>query len=76
MELEVITPQEDLYIEVVSLHPKDAILSCPPGPTTRMWKLPYGVFPGQGLYCQWSPINGRKIDYDKETCQNLHVADA
>lgn len=76
MELEVITPQEDLNIEVVSLHPKDAVLACPTGLTTRMWKLPYGVFPGQGLYCQWRPINDVGVDSGEEICQASNVADA
>lgn len=71
MELVVITPQADLSVEVISLHPKDAIPLPPLNDNfSRKWILPYGVIPGQGLYCQWRPGSLVKIDESNKKCQD------
>jgi hypothetical protein len=68
MDVTAYVPNRDYVIELVSMHPDDAVAETISDPQRRRrWHLKQAIFPGQGVCYQWYP---RKPDNCRSALQN------
>jgi hypothetical protein len=61
MSITILTPRKDFGVDVVSMHPEDAILMRPRNGFSRTWQSRHPIFPGQDVSYQWYPIDAQSL---------------